>query len=101
MDELFDSTNNEVKQPEAKPNYWGLLIMFVPILIGIIFGLAISAKAFWLFSSLYCMGMYSHISLTTLSNALLGRVINSVTDVFWKLFFILGGCISITLFLTN
>lgn len=69
----------------------------------IILGLmaSISYKTFVLYVSIASLFMYIHITVTTLSNALIARDINSKGDLFWKLLFMTVSTIGFSIFFTT
>lgn len=69
----------------------------------IILGLmaSISYKTFVLYVSIASLFMYIHITVTTLSNALVARDINSKGDLFWKLLFMTVSTIGFSIFFTT
>lgn len=75
-----------------------LFIIYIIVLavLAFIFGFKCALLMFSIISIL----MYSHISITTLSNAFMGRNIDADTDAFWKLFFILCCSIGFSIFFT-
>lgn len=68
----------------------------------IILGLmaSISYKTFVLYISIASLFMYIHVTVTTLSNALIARDINSKGDLFWKLLFMTVSTIGFSIFFT-
>lgn len=76
---------------------WFLFGFFALIAaIAIVIGIFTGVKGGFIFVGLFSLLMYSHLSITHLSNALLGSPVNSSTDGFWKLFFILIGAIALS-----
>lgn len=61
----------------------------------------ISYKTFILYVSIASLFMYAHITVTTLSNALIARDINSRGDLFWKLLFMTISAIGFSIFFTT
>ena len=57
-----------------------------------------SLKIGLLFYGLFSIGMYIHITMTTLAVVLAGRKINSDGDVFWKMLFLILSCLCFALF---
>jgi len=70
----------------------------VPVIIAIVLWLAVSLKCGLLFYGMFTFGMYFHITTTTLSNAFIGRKIDVVGDLFWKMIFLIVSCLCLTLF---
>lgn len=62
---------------------------------------SISYKTFVLYVSVASLFMYIHITVTTLSNALIARDINSKGDLFWKLLFMTVSTIGFSIFFTT
>lgn len=73
-------------------------LIVYPLLFAIIMWIFVSFKAFLLFYGLFSLGMYLHITVTTLTNAFVGREINVKGDIFWKMLFLVIFCLTITLF---
>ncbi len=69
-----------------------------PIVIALILWWAISFKALLLFYGLFNVGMYIHLTVTTLSNSFIGRDINAKGDVFWKMLFLTISTLCMTIF---
>lgn len=76
------------------------LPLFLPLLISIILWITISIKGGLLFYGLFTLGMYIHLTLTTLSNAFIGREIDAKGDTFWKIVLLTLSCITLTIFFT-
>jgi len=74
------------------------ILFFIPAIIFLILWLCVSIKVGVLFYGLYSIGMYIHITITTLTNAFVGRELNSHGDLFWKMAFLIIGCLCLTLF---
>lgn len=74
------------------------ILITIPFWIGLILWWFISLKWCLLFYGMYSFGMYFHITITTLSNAFIGRDINMSGDLFWKIVFLILGCLCLTLF---
>lgn len=51
-----------------------------------------------LFTAIYSLGMYIHITATTLSNSFIGREINVNGDTFWKMVFLIVSSFSFAVF---
>ena len=79
-------------------NFLKNVLFVIPFCIALILWFAISMKCALLFYGLYSFGMYIHITLTTLSNALIGREFNVSGDLFWKCVFLISFCLCLTLF---
>lgn len=77
-----------------KINTFLLILPFVIFLLLII----CSIKTSILFCSIYSLGMYVHISITTLCNAFIGKEVNTQGDMFWKMFFLIVFALSFTIF---
>lgn len=60
----------------------------------------ISYKAFILFVSITSLMMYLHLTITTLSNALVARDFDSKGDLFWKLLFMTISAIGFSIYFT-
>ena len=60
----------------------------------------ISYKAFILFVSITSLLMYLHLTVTTLSNALVARDFDSKGDLFWKLLFMTISAIGFSIYFT-
>ena len=75
------------------------VLLIVPLLIALCLWYVFSFKACILFYGLFSLGMYIHISITTLCNAFIGQEINVKGDVFWKMLFLIIFCLTMTLFL--
>lgn len=73
-------------------------VIVVPLCMAILLWLVVSFKCGILFFGLYSFGIYAHITITTLSNALVGREINVTSDFFWKIVFLLMGCLCLSVF---
>ena len=80
-------------------NFLNKVLLIVPLLIALCLWCIFSFKICLLFYSLFSLGMYIHISITTLSNAFIGREVNVNGDVFWKMLFLLIFCLTMALFL--
>lgn len=80
-------------------NFLNKVLLIVPLLIALCLWCIFSFKICLLFYSLFSLGMYIHISITTLSNAFIGREVNVSGDVFWKMLFLLIFCLTMALFL--
>lgn len=74
-------------------------LIFFPLMVAIILWVSLGFKSFLLFYGLYSLGMYIHITITTLTNAFIGRDINMKGDVFWKMTFLIIFCLTISLFI--
>lgn len=77
-------------------NFTGF-ILIGSIIISIILSLFFSIKSGCLFYALFNIGMYIHITITGLSNAFICRL-DSTPDLFWKMFFMIIGIISLTIY---
>ena len=75
------------------------VLLVLPLIISVILWYTFSFKTGLLFYGLFSLGMYIHISITTLCNAFIGREINVSGDVFWKMLFLIIFCLTIALFL--
>lgn len=75
-----------------------LCILFLPLLIFGGLWFFFSLKIGLLFYGLFSIGMYIHITMTTLAVVLAGREINSDGDTFWKMLFLFLSCLSFALF---
>lgn len=80
-------------------NFLNKVLLIVPLFIALCLWYMFSFKIFLLFYGLFSLGMYIHISITTLSNAFIGREVNVSGDVFWKMLFLLIFCLTMALFL--
>lgn len=74
------------------------VLFVVPVCIGLLLWWTVGLKCGLLFYGLYSLGMYLHITITTLSNALIGRDINISGDLFWKAIFLISFCLCLSLF---
>ena len=74
------------------------VLFVVPFCIALLLWWLVSLKGGLLFYGLYSLGMYFHITITTLSNAFVGREINEKGDLFWKIVFLISFCLCLTLF---
>ena len=74
-------------------------LLIVPLLIALSLWYVFSFKTCILFYGLFSLGMYIHISITTLCNAFIGQEINVKGDVFWKMLFLIIFCLTMALFL--
>jgi hypothetical protein len=74
------------------------VLLILPICVAIVLWFVMGVKCSLLFYGMFSIGMYIHISITTLSNAFIGRTINASGDLFWKLLFLLFGCLFLSLF---
>ena len=74
------------------------ILIVVPVCIALVLWIAFSFKCCLIFCGLYSLGMYLHITVTTLSNAFIGREINSNGDLFWKMLFLIIFCLTTALF---
>lgn len=88
---------NTQKQKGNPLNNIMLLTLFSFIVIG---GFTVGAKLSLLATGLFSLLMYTHITITTLANAFVGRNIDPNYDVFWKFLFIVIGTICTTLYFT-
>lgn len=77
----------------------GFFYLISLIILGIM--ASISYKTFVLYVSIASLFMYIHITVTTLSNALIARDINSKGDLFWKLLFMTVSTIGFSIFFTT
>ena len=75
------------------------VLLIVPLLIALSLCYMFSFKICLLFYGLFSLGMYIHISITTLCNAFIGREVNVSGDVFWKMLFLIIFCLTMALFL--
>lgn len=75
------------------------VLLIVPLLIALCLWYVFSFKICLLFYGLFSLGMYIHISITTLCNAFIGQEINVKGDVFWKMLFLIIFCLTMALFL--
>ena len=71
----------------------------ISLAILIVMGI-ISYKAFILFVSITSLLMYLHLTITTLSNALVARDFDSKGDLFWKLLFMTISAIGFSVYFT-
>ena len=75
--------------------------IFYTIYVAILIVMAIiSYKAFILFVSITSLLMYLHLTITTLSNALVARDFDSKGDLFWKLLFMTISAIGFSIYFT-
>ena len=76
------------------------VLFVVPFCISLLLWWIVSVKCGLLFYGLYSLGMYLHITITTLSNALIGRDFNVSGDLFWKIVFLILAslCLSVSYF---
>lgn len=75
------------------------VLLVLPLIILVILWHIFSFKTGLLFYGLFSLGMYIHISITTLCNAFIGREVNVKGDVFWKMLFLIIFCLTMALFL--
>lgn len=75
-----------------------LCILVLPLLVFVCLWLCLSLKIGLLFYALFSIGIYIHITMTTLAVVLAGREINSDGDVFWKMLFLTLSCLCFALF---
>ena len=80
-------------------NFLNKVLLIAPLLIALYLWYTFSFKTCLLFYSLFSLGMYIHISITTLCNAFIGREVNVSGDVFWKMLFLIIFCLTMALFL--
>lgn len=80
-----------------KKSVISLIFFLLPIILAFVIG-SFSCKAALLFYSLYSVGMYIHLTVTTLGNAFLAREINIGVDLFWKMFFMFSASICFAIF---
>ena len=80
-------------------NFLNNILIVVPVCIALVLWIAFSFKCCLIFYGLYSLGMYLHITVTTLSNAFIGREVNVSGDVFWKMLFLIIFCLTMALFL--
>lgn len=73
------------------------IILIGSIILSIILSCIFALKAGFLFYALFNIGMYTHISITGLSNAFIGRL-DSGPDLFWKMIFMITGILSLTIY---
>ena len=71
----------------------------ISLAILIVMGI-ISYKGFTLFVSITSLLMYLHLTITTLSNALVARDFDSKGDLFWKLLFMTISAIGFSIYFT-
>jgi hypothetical protein len=74
------------------------LLFVVPFFMALLLWLTIGLKCALLFYGGYSVGMFFHITVTTLSNALIGQDINVNGDLFWKGIFLILSCLCLSLF---
>jgi len=74
------------------------IILLMPVFISIILGIIFPIKFGLLFYGIFNLGLYIQITVTTLSNALLGSGVNSANDTFWKLLLLLISSLSFAIF---
>lgn len=74
------------------------VLIVVPVCIAALLWWLVSFKCFLLFYGLYSLGMYLHITATTLSNAFIGRNIDTGNDLFWKIVFLIISCVCLSVF---
>ena len=74
------------------------VLVVVPVCIALILWWAVSLKCGLLFYGIFSMGMYLHITVTTMSNAFMGRDINVDGDLFWKTCFLIISCLCLSIF---
>ena len=75
------------------------IFYIVSLVILIVMGI-ISCKTFILFVSITSLLMYLHLTVTTLSNALVARDFDSKGDLFWKLLFMTISAIGFSIYFT-
>lgn len=75
-----------------------IILFIIYFIILVVLTITLGFKCALLMFSIISVLMYSHISITTLSNAFMGRNIDADTDAFWKLFFILCSSIGFAIF---
>ena len=75
------------------------VLLIVPLLIALSLWYMFSFKICLLFYGLFSLGMYIHISITTLCNAFIGREVNVSGDVFGTMLFLIIFCLTMALFL--
>lgn len=73
-------------------------ILAFPFTIGVLLWIILSFKCAILFYGIVNLGMYMHLTITTLTNAFIGREINTKGDVFWKTLFLTIGCVCLAIF---
>ena len=78
--------------------FFNKFILSFPLAIFFILWFAISFKCGILFYGIFSLGMYVHLTVTTLGNAFIGREFSEVGDVFWKLVFLTLSCICLAIF---
>ena len=74
------------------------VLLVVPVFIAILLWCFVSFKCCLLFYGIFSLGMYIHITITTLSNVFIGREVNMVGDVFWKISFLIISCLCLSIF---
>ena len=88
------------KKKNSMDKFLNNILIVVPVCIALVLWIAFSFKCCLIFYGLYSLGMYLHITVTTLSNAFIGREINSKGDLFWKIVFVILAslCLSVSYF---
>lgn len=74
------------------------MLVVIPVCIALMLWWLLSFKCALLFYGIFSLGMYFHITVTTLSNAFIGRGINVSGDVFWKMLFLIISCLCLSIF---
>lgn len=75
-----------------------LCILFLPLLIFGGLWFFFSLKIGLLFYGLFSIGMYIHITMTTLAIVFSGKEVYTTGDTFWKMLFLFLSCLSFALF---
>lgn len=98
LDFLTRNVQTTEEDTKNNVNFVSGVLLVLPMITSVILWITFSVKAFLLFIALYSFGMFTHITITTWSNAFIGREVNVQGDIFWKMFFLFIGCLTLTIF---
>lgn len=84
---------------KEKYNKWSAIFLLSILVIFVILWLCVNIKCGLLFIGGFSLFMYINITVTCLCNALVGRELPPVNDIFWKVVLILTTVIPICIVL--
>lgn len=92
---MEEKTNNTTKQNiiETKEvsHISGFSLVIFLFLIGLPLFIFLGIKALVLFLTSFCIMMWINITLTTIGNALIGRMVDAPGNAFWRILFMILG----------
>lgn len=92
---MEEKTNNVTKQniieTKEASHVSGFSLFILLFLIGLPLFIFFSIKTLVLFLTSFCIMMWFNITLTTIGNALIGRLVDAPGNAFWRILFMILG----------